>query len=357
MTRYLIQSNYSTVIVVIFMIIFLNTNNFFDKKIINYFKIVTLTILVITIADSIEYWTASLAYPTTLRIWVSAIGYTLRTAVIFFLIFIVTRKQNIKDILLSLPLLANAIISFSALFCGISFSYTSTNIFVRGPLGYTPFIVAVFYLVMLVIYTINTYRNQNSMEPLIAIAAAVFNTVAMIYESKTGQDGIINSTAAISIVFYYLYLNTQEFKRDPLTNVFNRRCFFIDAEKHKNSLSAVISIDLNNLKNINDTHSHQEGDIAICRMVKCILKVLDKGCFLYRVGGDEFIILCFQKKKETVKQLIYKIQSEMKKTPYSCAIGFSFLDDNINFKDACRIADLDMYNNKQQQKKLIKLFS
>lgn len=351
--QYLIQANYASFIVIIFMLVFLSTNHFFDKKVINHFIIAMLSLLVIVIVDSIEYWTSSFTYPTILRIWVSAIGYSLRPAVIFLMILIIELNKKINRFLLAIPLFINIIVSFSALFCDIAFSYSTTNKFVRGSLGYTPFFVSIFYFLALVIITFKAYTNKNSMEPMIAIAVALLNIFSMCYESNTNQDGIINTTGAISIVFYYLYLNTQNFKRDPLTNVFNRRCFFIDAERNESSLTAVISIDLNNLKQINDNESHEAGDKAICEMVKCIQNSLVKGCFLYRVGGDEFMILCFRKKKEEVLHISEKIQYEMKKTPYQCAIGTAFLENNINFKNACTIADEEMYKNKRKQKKSV----
>ena len=115
-------------------------------------------------------------------------------------------------------------------------------------------------------------------------------------------------------------------------------------------LSAIISLDLNNLKHINDSKGHEYGDRAICEMVKCIQKSLNKNSFLYRVGGDEFMILCFQQERKLVDQISYKIREAMKNTPYSCAIGVAFLQDGIGFKSACDIADLKMYNDKQVQK-------
>ena len=45
-----------------------------------------------------------------------------------------------------------------------------------------------------------------------------------------------------------------------MTKALNRRCFFLDAEKHAASLSAVLSIDVNDLKQWNDGHGHAKGD-------------------------------------------------------------------------------------------------
>lgn len=350
MLHYLLQINYSTIVVIIFMLLFLSTNHFFDKKIISLFMLATMSLLILLIVDSIEYWTASFTYPTMLRVWMSAIGYSIRPSIIFIIILMLGRNYNIKGFLMAIPLFINTAVSFSALFCDVSFSYSSSNEFVRGPLGYTPFVISGAYLIILVIFTIRIYHNKNNTESLIAIAVALCSGISTYAESVAGYDGVINSTGAISIVFYYLYLNTQQFKRDPLTNTFNRRCFFIDAERHEHDLTALISIDLNNLKHINDKKGHKEGDKAILGMVKCIESVLDKRCFLYRVGGDEFMILCFRTKKEIIKQIPDKVHRVMKETPYQCSIGVAFIENGVSFRNACSIADHKMYKDKELQK-------
>lgn len=218
MLHYLLQINYSTIVVIIFMLLFLSTNHFFDKKIISLFMLATMSLLILLIVDSIEYWTASFTYPTMLRVWMSAIGYSIRPSIIFIIILMLGRNYNIKGFLMAIPLFINTAVSFSALFCDVSFSYSSSNEFVRGPLGYTPFVISGAYLIILVIFTIRIYHNKNNTESLIAIAVALCSGISTYAESVAGYDGVINSTGAISIVFYYLYLNTQQFKRDPLTN-------------------------------------------------------------------------------------------------------------------------------------------
>ena len=169
-------------------------------------------------------------------------------------------------------------------------------------------------------------------------------------ESVWKYEGIINVSGAVALTFYYLYLNTQQFKRDPLTNVLNRRCFYMDAEKNKANLSAVISIDLNDLKKWNDEYGHAKGDEAICTIVRCVESALPSNCYLYRVGGDEFMLLCFNQQKTIIEQFINQIQEETSKTPFSCAIGVAYNDEQTDFNKLCSQADKSMYEDKRQMK-------
>lgn len=77
-----------------------------------------------------------------------------------------------------------------------------------------------------------------------------------------------------------------------MTRTLNRHSFYRDVEVFKHNLNAVLSIDLNDLKSINDSMGHAAGDKAIVTTEECIQKRLVKGCYLYRTGGDEFIVLC-----------------------------------------------------------------
>lgn len=351
MIHHLIQVNYATLILLVLLLIFIVTNRYFEKTVRRIFLTASIVMLTIVVVDSIEYWTASFPYPMTLRIWMSAIGYSLRPMAIFLIVILFLRQKKQNWALLISPLVINAIIAFSALFTDIAYSYSETNEFVRGPMGIFAYVTSVLYFGILLILTIRLYRIVNISETYVVIAVIAMFVLAVTMEVGFEFDGMINVTGAVAILFYYLYLNTQQFKRDALTNTLNRRCLYLDAEKNFSNLSAVISIDLNNLKKINDEQGHEHGDEAICTMVLCIQKVLQRGCFLYRIGGDEFMILCFRKKKEMVEKLITDIKREVEKTNYSSAIGVAYTEtQEADFEKLCSMADKAMYEDKFQMK-------
>ena len=108
------------------------------------FSAASVMVLILVLADSIEYWCASLDEPIMLRIWMSAIGYSLRPSIIFLAVSFVCRYEKNKKLLWSLPLILNIIIALSAFFTDIAYSYDSNNQFVRGPLGFFPFLQVVY---------------------------------------------------------------------------------------------------------------------------------------------------------------------------------------------------------------------
>lgn len=259
-------------------------------------------VLFLVIADSIETWTESFQEPTMLRILVSAIGYTLRPIGILNIILIVIRSKDINYRLLYIPALLNTIISFSALFTDIAFSYSPDNQFVRGPLGLSAYAVGIFYLLLLLVITIRYLKERHRYESMIVIFIVFVAVLSIYLEVAFAFDGFINAAFAVSITFYYLFFHAQTSKRDVLTQAFNRRCFYEDAYRNYAHLKAVISIDLNDLKKLNDHNGHASGDTALCTIVSVIKKVLLTSCTLYRTGGDEFMILCFKHEQSTNKR-------------------------------------------------------
>lgn len=350
-----IYANYATCLIILFMLIFLCTNTTFERRITRLFMWPILFTVVLIVVDTIESWTATLSSPTMLRVWMSAIGYTVRPLCILCILEIIVRDKKKRRIWLELPAVINAIISFSALFSDIAFSYSPENEFVRGPLGVSAYVVSTLYLLVLIIVSVLYFKRKSYYESMIVLAIVVAAVLALVFEVAFKFEGMVNATIALSIAFYYLFFHTQTSKRDPLTLVLNRRCFYMDAEKNKEQICAVISIDLNCLKFLNDTYGHEAGDEAICTVARCVEKYLPKECRLYRVGGDEFTVLCMKKDRNTdrkqLEEVVAAIKSAMAKTKYSCAIGLAMVNGRSDFNEVCAEADKVMYHDKMMMKR------
>jgi diguanylate cyclase (GGDEF)-like protein len=88
---------------------------------------------------------------------------------------------------------------------------------------------------------------------------------------------------------------TQLAERDELTGLYNRRGFFGLAQRQiEDPLSypmIVIFSDIDDLKSINDTHGHPEGDFAIRQAAEILAQTFRGGDIVARIGGDEFVVL------------------------------------------------------------------
>ena len=113
---------------------------------------------------------------------------------------------------------------------------------------------------------------------------------------------------------------------------------------------SITMIDLNNLKVTNDTLGHEKGDALIIAVCDTIKKTFLKS-EIYRVGGDEFVVLSEGEDLENVKNL----EKAFKKTSASinAAIGVAIFNPKLdnNVEDTFKRADRKMYENKKQMKK------
>ena len=113
-------------------------------------------------------------------------------------------------------------------------------------------------------------------------------------------------------------------------------------------VTAIISIDMNGLKEINDKQGHAAGDKALVTFGICFFKECKPKQTAYRIGGDEFLIVCLKTQLEEVKDLVERISKGIEKTSYNCAIGYSYNEDGKKTVDQLlKESDEAMYSMKE----------
>ncbi|GAE95387.1 sensory box/GGDEF family protein [Gracilibacillus boraciitolerans JCM 21714] len=148
---------------------------------------------------------------------------------------------------------------------------------------------------------------------------------------------------------------------DFLTGLANRAAFekrIADLLNRKKMFNLLL-LDLNKLKQINDTFGHQAGDHAIQHITKILQEVAANTHYAARLGGDEFVMLLHADETETIT--IIKEMKQRLLTPLtlpehdqiclSASIGVSYYpEDGETINELYRIADKRMYEEKQKLK-------
>ena len=148
--------------------------------------------------------------------------------------------------------------------------------------------------------------------------------------------------------------------QDALTELLNRTSFMSDMEKMKNKTGLVAVFDVNDLKYVNDTYGHTEGDRLIITMADILKDYLGKMGKCYRIGGDEFVFLSSQDDIESKFTKTYtKLTKQLNKLnkigdakyKLSLAMGHAVFNKEVSIHDAFDVADSKMYKNKNRIKK------
>lgn len=147
---------------------------------------------------------------------------------------------------------------------------------------------------------------------------------------------------------------------DPLTGAANRLMLKekFDLMKHENVDSvALLFLDMNGFKKINDTYGHEVGDQLLQIIVLRIDGVLREKDLLCRLGGDEFVILTANINQSIIKKITERIKSVLEKPMIldqhiinvSASIGSYYTTEvlDANLDEMIKEADRAMYKEKE----------
>lgn len=150
---------------------------------------------------------------------------------------------------------------------------------------------------------------------------------------------------------------------DSMTDFYNRRGFSEHESAYKSANTGLASVgiamlDVNNLKQVNDTLGHEKGDQLIILAAKAIQKAFSDFGECYRIGGDEFLVVLkgedpdvdFEIAVEDFEQICEEYAEDSSiPFPVVVACGFAY-NLNISLEELIEQADKNMYKNKEERK-------
>ncbi|MDD3402356.1 MAG: GGDEF domain-containing protein [Hespellia sp.] len=146
----------------------------------------------------------------------------------------------------------------------------------------------------------------------------------------------------------------QESRHDKLTGVFNKatseqKCTSY-LETHKSDGCALIIIDIDDFKNVNDTYGHRTGDQVLNILGNTLQKVFREWDIKGRIGGDEFVVLMkftadedvVKKKMKNFEEIFARTTAEEINTAITCSYGaavkgMTYIPYNPLFEDADKL--------------------
>jgi len=158
--------------------------------------------------------------------------------------------------------------------------------------------------------------------------------------------------------------------RDELTKLYNRRGFYLLAEQalrlaqRSDAPFSVLFVDLDNLKQINDTLGHEVGSIFLCEVSELLRSFVRRTDVVGRVGGDEFVI-AGQSSDAAMQNVALRLEQAAerrneepdRKYPFSFSLGHVTSDEGEreSLEDLLHRADGAMYTTKRRKKALLRV--
>jgi diguanylate cyclase (GGDEF)-like protein len=178
--------------------------------------------------------------------------------------------------------------------------------------------------------------------------------------------------ATFAMVFGYVLMCTHRFNYelnqqaviDPLTNMYNRRGVenFLHREiemvRRNQEPLALLIIDVNKFKTVNDQYGHAAGDQALIYIAETLKSNIRSGDLAGRLGGDEFVLVLTRTDYSTAKTIADRIKHHMDTNPFfydnekiqlSLSIGVGMLDiENPDYDSLYIQADNSLYEEKEE---------
>lgn len=214
-----------------------------------------------------------------------------------------------------------------------------------------------------------------------AKGALIFNLTSFVIVTLFGFYSVeffvaIRAFASLFLTLIFCYLISTHLNsvhedlhfravKDPLTGVFNRTLLFLDLEQairnstRNNKVSTILAIDVDNFKSINDTFGHATGDATLKKIVFAIEQRCREVDRLYRIGGEEFILLMNETNEKDALILAEDIRLGVEREPIisdqvvTISIGVCSIKKGMDAEKWLTMADGLLYEAKKQGKNQI----
>lgn len=240
---------------------------------------------------------------------------------------------------------------------------------------YSP--VSMLYLVPIVVSGVTLGRWITLLNTaLIAVCLLLLGSVAGIETLASFEHaaGFLTRLAPLVLVAFVTSILAHDLRlaksrirtlseTDELTGLLNMRAFArIHRREHEKAARhgrtyAILLIDIDNLKTINDAHGHEAGNRAIIVVANVIARLIRVTDAAARYGGDEFIVLLSeiepgeatqigQRIRNSVQKTTLDVEGHMVRTATSVGVA-TYPADSPDLRELIRKADHDMYRNKE----------
>jgi diguanylate cyclase (GGDEF)-like protein len=203
------------------------------------------------------------------------------------------------------------------------------------------------------------YLKPQDIKSLMVTPLIYNNDIIGFYGVDNPPVGSMNNVASLFMImghFIVALLRRRDlFKRLETLSFYDALTGFRNRHAMEECISTIcpgesiglVYCDVMGLKKVNDTEGHHAGDALLVRATECIKKSFSEH-FCFRIGGDEFLVLCEDIAEDELMAKVDKLKLDMKENNAVMAIGFVWRPDSReNVYKLLTKADELMYENKR----------
>ncbi|MGC4804200.1 diguanylate cyclase [Micromonospora sp. DT233] len=142
---------------------------------------------------------------------------------------------------------------------------------------------------------------------------------------------------------------------DPLTGLRHTGPFGQRIARATPGRTALLAIDVDGFKIVNDTYGHQAGDLLLIKLARALEGALRQGDELYRVGGDEFVAVIEVHRPEEAVRIAERLTEAARETGRTISVGVALPRTGESPEQTLRRADQALYVSKSQGRDTVRL--
>ena len=185
-------------------------------------------------------------------------------------------------------------------------------------------------------------------------------------ERSTRLRELRSLSQAIGLGLEAMFRQTNELEagRDALTRLLNRKFLPVVlskelayARQHDTNF-ALLALDVDHFKSINDTHGHEAGDLVLQQLAVLLSNNSRAGDYIFRLGGEEFLMLLVDLDEESALRVAENVREVVANEPFdlprerelslTLSIGVAMYDGHPDYQQIMRRADQALYRAKQE---------
>lgn len=211
----------------------------------------------------------------------------------------------------SIAILAmHAFLEILSAFTGLIFKITSNNIYVHSSFYWVYIASFTLSILCFLLISLSESKKQFGLNRIYILILPIFLLFGLFFQYFGHNLRIIWLCTAIDVILMYAIYMEYTQNLDSLTHVLNRK-YYESKLSHLHESSIIFFFDVNNFKNINDTHGHIYGDQTLSKIGKILMEIFSEKGECYRIGGDEFSAILPAKDTDP-QSYMQKVQKKVK---------------------------------------------
>lgn len=290
----------------------------------------------------------------------NAIGFSLSPFIAIVLSEAFPVEKGKIRLLLTIPVWINFVFVISSPWTDLVFMVNADISYLRGPL-FGVYVGAYLYsYAILIMGSVKAMKYYQCHTNSTFIMLLVFTVVGTTVQLVLPYVHVSWLCVTLSLILFYAYFCTLTETQDTLTGLLNRNVY----DQYTKSLNhgvkgMVIVFDLDSFKQINDLYGHQWGDFCLQMTGRLIKDCFHKMGFCYRIGGDEFCVICETTDEQQVRDVLSQFHRKIDEARKSknlqgklpmVSTGYAIIRGSAGEYDAAlKKADEQMYGFKNNR--------